>query len=76
MIDIDSFGALFREQDAEGGKAELQVGQHAHVVDVQKVELQLFIGFGVILAVNLGVTRKTGFDLEAELEVRELWVVR
>ena len=75
MIDIDSFGALFREQDAEGGKAELQVGQHAHVVDVQKVELQLFIGFGVILAVNLGVTRKTGFDLEAELEVRELLVI-
>ena len=75
MIDIDSFGTLFREQDAEGGKAKLQIGQDAHVVDVQEVKLQLFIGFGIISAVNLGIAGEAGFDLEAELEVRELLII-
>ena len=75
LIHINSLGALFREQNAEGGKAELQVGQHAHVVDVQEVELQLFIGFGIVFAVYLGIAGKAGFDLEAELEVRELLVI-
>ena len=75
MIHINSLGALFREQDAEGSEAELQIGQDAHVVDVQEVELQLFIGFGIIFSVNLGVTREAGLDLETELEIRELLVI-
>ena len=75
MIHINAFGALFGEQDAEGGEAELQVGQDAHVVDIEEVELQLFIGFGIVFAVYLGVAGEAGFDLEAELEVRELFII-
>lgn len=75
MIHINSLGALFREQNAEGGKAKLQVGQHAHVVNIQQIELQLFIGFGIIFSVDLSVAGEAGFDLQAELEVRELLII-
>ena len=43
LIYIDAFGAFILEEDDEGGEAELQVVQHVHVVDVQKVELQFFM---------------------------------
>ena len=75
LVHIDALGALRFEEDAKGGEAELEVGQHVHVVDVQEVELQLFIGLCIVFSVDLRIAGEAGFDLEAQLEVREFFII-
>ena len=67
----DPFRAFFQKQNGGRGEEELQVGQHAHVIDIQQIELEFFIGVCVILAIDLGVAGQAGFDLEAEAEIRD-----
>ena len=40
------------------------------MVDVQQVKLQLFVGLGVVFAVDLGVACQAGLDLEPQIEIR------
>ena len=75
LIDVDTFGALLAEENTERGKAELQVCEHAHIVDIEQVELQLLIGLGIIFAIDLGIACEACLHLQAQLEVRELLII-
>ena len=68
-------GALFGEENADGCKDQLDICEDAHVVDIEQVELQFFIGVGVVLAVDLGIAGEAGLHLQAEAEVREKLIV-
>ena len=72
---LEALRTVFGEQDAKGGEDQLDVREDGHVVDVQKVKLQLFVGVGVVLAIDLGIAGEAGLDLEAEAEVREELVI-
>lgn len=72
---LDSLCALLGEEDTEGGEHQLQIRDDGHVVDVHQVEFQFFIGIRVVLSVDLGIAGEAGFDLEAELKIREELIV-
>ena len=75
MPGCDAFGALFGEEDADGVEHKLEIRHHVHLVYVQKVKLQLFVGVRVVLPVDLGVAREARLDLEAELELGQVFFI-
>ena len=72
---VDAGGALGAEKDAHSGEHQFQIRQHVHVVDVHQVKFQLLIGFGIVLAVDLGIAGQPGLDLQPQLEIRHSPVI-
>ena len=74
-IGIHAFGTLRTEQNLKRRKAEFDIGQEVHAVNIHQVEFQFLVRVGVVLPVNLGVAGKSRLDLEPELEFRHGFVV-
>lgn len=71
----NSLGAFRRKQDLHRGKADAQIRYQAGMGDVHQIHLQLVVGPGIVLAVDLRVARKTGLGLQAQTELRHRLLV-
>ncbi len=67
---VNAFGALFLEEDLEGHKDQLQIQPEGIALDIGQIQLQLVVGGGVVLAVDLGIAGQAGLDLQTEVKLR------
>ena len=65
-----AFGAFGHEQNADGGEDDLQILYDARIGDVHQIHLELIIGRGIILAVDLRIAGQTRLCLKAQAEFR------
>lgn len=70
-----ALGALGHEQNLHRGEHDLQVLHNPHGGDILQVHLELIIGGGIVLAIDLGQAGEAGFGLEAEGKLGHLQLV-
>lgn len=72
---LDAFGAFRQEEYGKSRKNDPEVSQHAHIIDIEEVKFQFFVGVCVVFPIDLGVAGETGLYLQAEFEVRDAGIV-